>query len=59
MTGIDKSSVALMLEMASKASGITVVTHTRPDGDAMGSSLGLLRFLTAAGKDAVIVLNDR
>ena len=59
MTGIDKSSVALMLEMASKASGITVVTHTRPDGDAMGSSLGLLRFLTATGKDAVIVLNDR
>ncbi|WP_080904139.1 bifunctional oligoribonuclease/PAP phosphatase NrnA [Parabacteroides sp. Marseille-P3160] len=37
-----------------------IVTHLSPDGDAIGSSLGLYHFLTEYGKDqvSVIVPND-
>ena len=38
---------------------IVIVTHYNPDGDAIGSSLGLKHFLKAKGLDAtVIVPND-
>ncbi len=38
---------------------ITIVTHFSPDGDAMGSSLGLYFFLKALGKNVeVIVPNE-
>lgn len=38
---------------------IVIITHYNPDGDAIGSSLGLKHFLTAKGIDAtVIVPND-
>ena len=59
MADIDTSLIVSMMDCISGASGIAIVTHTHPDGDALGSSLGLLRFLKAAGKDPVIVLNDR
>ena len=37
-----------------------IVTHVSPDGDALGSSLGLCHFLNAYGKDkvSVVVPND-
>lgn len=36
-----------------------VVTHAKPDGDAIGSSTAMLHFLLAAGKsNAKIILND-
>lgn len=38
------------------AQTILCLTHARPDGDAMGSVLALVRGLTAAGKDATGVL---
>lgn len=38
---------------------IVIITHYNPDGDAIGSSLGLKHFLTQKGLDAeVIVPND-
>lgn len=43
-----------------KGDSFVIVTHVSPDGDAIGSSLGLYHFLTAYGKDNVnvIVPND-
>jgi phosphoesterase RecJ-like protein len=35
---------------------IAIVTHWSPDGDAMGSSLGLYHFLTALGKKASVIV---
>lgn len=35
-----------------------ITAHMRPDGDAMGSTLALMRFLRNIGKDARIVLPD-
>ena len=41
------------------ASGaITAIVHTRPDGDAVGSGLGLISYLREKGKDAALVFPD-
>jgi phosphoesterase RecJ-like protein len=40
------------------ASRILIVSHLRPDGDAIGSLLGLGLALQAAGKDVQMVLSD-
>lgn len=39
-----------------KGESFVIVTHVAPDGDAIGSSLGLYHFLTAYGKDNVSVI---
>lgn len=39
-----------------KGESFVIVTHVAPDGDAVGSSLGLYHFLTAYGKDNVSVI---
>ena len=36
-----------------------IVAHTSPDGDAVGSCVGMREYLKAMGKDARIVLPDR
>ncbi|MCD8178900.1 MAG: bifunctional oligoribonuclease/PAP phosphatase NrnA [Tannerellaceae bacterium] len=43
-----------------KGEKFVIVTHVSPDGDALGSSLGLYHFLTAYGKENVniVVPND-
>lgn len=43
-----------------KGESFVIVTHVTPDGDAIGSALGLYHFLTAYGKDnvTVVVPND-
>lgn len=43
-----------------KGNSFVIVTHTSPDGDALGSSLALSHFLSNYGKDnvSVIVPND-
>ena len=57
---IDISKISRLAELIENASKISVVTHMKPDGDAMGSSLGMYRFLKEfTGKETCIVLNDR
>jgi len=40
------------------AASLVVVTHARPDGDALGSAVALSRAAAAAGKDAFVVVPD-
>ena len=42
-----------LIESAQK---IVIVTHLSPDGDAMGSSLGLYHYLRSLGKEAKVVV---
>lgn len=42
-----------MLEFSGR---IAIITHTHPDGDALGSSMGMARFLRSIGKDTAILL---
>jgi phosphoesterase RecJ-like protein len=37
---------------------IVIVTHTAPDGDALGSSLGLWHFLSELGKNVNVIVPD-
>ena len=39
-------------------SSYTLVTHTRPDGDALGSQLALGLFLKALGKDVLMIADE-
>lgn len=59
MTDIPSQSVAGTVSSIKEAERITIVTHTHPDGDAMGSSAGLYHYLRALGKEVCIAINDR
>jgi phosphoesterase RecJ-like protein len=41
-----------------KANKILIVTHLRPDGDAIGSLLGIGLALQEAGKDVQMVISE-
>lgn len=54
ITNIDQE----ITDLFSKAKSIVIVSHIRPDGDAIGSMLGLANALRLAGKDVQTVLQD-
>ena len=47
-----------ILEEIKKAEKIVVLTHEGPDGDAMGSSLGLVFALESLGKNVDIIIPE-
>ena len=47
-----------MFRELSAAESVLLVTHLRPDGDALGSTFGLRAFLRSAGKKADVLLTD-
>jgi len=54
----DPQSVAAAGERLRAARTISIVSHERPDGDAVGSALGLALALEAAGKTVTVALAD-
>ena len=57
---IDASKINQLANLIENSQEITIVTHMKPDGDAMGSSLAMYHFLTAFTKSKIsIVINDR
>lgn len=60
MQDINNGNILTLESMISEARKISIVTHQKPDGDAMGSCTALYHFLKMCGKDSVrIILNDR
>lgn len=51
-----KDSSANFKKVLSTAANIVIITHWSPDGDAMGSSLGLYHYLKAKGKKVNVVV---
>lgn len=49
-----KAAIAAILD----AKNIVITSHKSPDGDSIGSSLGLYQFLTAIGKSSVVCHPD-
>jgi phosphoesterase RecJ-like protein len=49
-------SVAALAQLLSSPQRVAITTHFNPDGDAMGSSLGLARVLRAMGHGVQVVL---
>ena len=53
---IDQANVDKVRIYFERAESIVIVSHVSPDGDAVGSSLGLSHFLTGQGKNVNIVV---
>lgn len=56
---IEKHKVDETLSFIDAAQQITIVTHMSPDGDAMGSALGLCQHLLACGKKVSVIIPNR
>lgn len=59
MQDINSLNIQKLNCMLDKASDIAIVTHMKPDGDAIGSSLALHSYLTSEGKKCKVVLPHR
>lgn len=59
MQDINYDNIHRFDSLISKADKISIVTHMKPDGDAMGSSIAMYHFLNMLGKeDITVVLPD-
>ena len=53
---IQEDKVQKAKKYIEKGERFVIVTHVSPDGDALGSALGLYHFLSAYGKDSVSII---
>ncbi|NDV79458.1 bifunctional oligoribonuclease/PAP phosphatase NrnA [Dysgonomonas sp. 511] len=53
---IASSKISQVEELLDKYEKIVIITHVSPDGDAIGSSLGLYHYLTALGNEVNVVV---
>ena len=53
---IDQSKIDRFAKWLEHADKIVIVAHVSPDGDAIGSSLGLWHFLDSQGKTANVIV---
>lgn len=59
MKDITSENIRKFIGLVQDAKHPVIVTHAKPDGDAIGSSVAMLHFLRSCGKeDAHLVLND-
>lgn len=56
---IEEEDIDTTKRLIYNADHIVVTAHISPDGDAVGSTLGLYHFLMKIGKDAVVILPNR
>ena len=60
MKDINRSNIDALVGLMEAAEHPVIVTHAKPDGDALGSAVAMYHFLGLLGKeDRKIVLNDR
>lgn len=55
---IKESQIKAFRQLLENSTNIVITCHLTPDGDAIGSSLGLYHVLTAVGKDVRIITPD-
>ena len=56
---IDKEKAKALKELLKSSERIVLTGHVRPDGDAIGSTLGLWHLLKKLGKEATVVMPDK
>lgn len=56
---LDLEAVGRLKGLVEKARKIVLTCHVSPDGDAMGSTLGLARVLQLMGKHPIVITPDR
>ncbi len=47
-----------VVELIENKQNFAITTHVRPDGDGIGSSLGLCWLLRSLGKSAEVIIRD-
>jgi len=52
---MNKNDIAKVKELLSTPKSIVIVPHKNPDGDAMGSTLALHRYLVKKGHSATVI----
>ncbi len=55
---INEKEIQKLRNLLAQSDKIVITCHLAPDGDAIGSSLGLMHTLNAIGKNAVVVTPD-
>jgi len=55
---IKEESIQQARRLINKSRRISIVTHTSPDGDAVGSALALWHFLSELGKNVRVIVPD-
>lgn len=56
---IDSKTIDRLAQMLRGVKNVVVTCHLSPDGDAMGSSMGLCRLLRNMGKNATVITPDQ
>ena len=56
---LNDSQLAQLSQLISDAQNILITCHKSPDGDAIGSSLGLAEYLKQQGKEPTIIVPDQ
>jgi len=54
----NQENIQPVKELLTDSQKIVITSHQSPDGDAIGSALGLFHFLKAKGHDVVVVMHD-
>lgn len=54
-----EADITRFLDILERSKKIVLTCHVRPDGDALGSSLGLMHLFTTLGKEAKVVIPDQ
>jgi len=52
---VQDTIVHTLEDLRASSGKIVITTHHKPDGDAMGSSLGLFHYLKSAGIDSQVI----
>lgn len=55
---IDPAALQQAREFIDQHQKFVITAHMSPDGDAVGSALGMMHYLRAKGKEAKVVMND-
>lgn len=54
----NRVSIAALLELIRERHSFVISSHLRPDGDAVGSALGMMHLLEAMGKQVTVCFTD-
>src|SRR5688572_9987787 len=58
MQDLKSLTVQSLTKLLENIQHIVIIPHKNPDGDAIGSSLGLYHYLKEKGKDCKVIVND-
>lgn len=56
---VDSESIKEFRRLIGESTKVVLTCHVRPDGDAVGSTLGMAHLLHAIGKEATVILPDK